>query len=159
MSTEELVYQHLLYFNTSRLKYTHRDWSPYVSIIRISWENLIKDQGIFPLMIIFLILKTLSLDILWILLGENWCWSLLGLKGLICSGGSMGLIFRPNWGLKSRKKIVFESGTSPRLSQGLDDCPNPPPPPLIWRSGSATDMYCSMVALSVCRNKYSIVRV
>ena len=34
-------------------------------------------------MIIWLILITISLDNLWILLGENWCWSLLGLKGLI----------------------------------------------------------------------------
>ena len=28
-------------------------------------------------------LITISLDIVWILLGENWCWSPLGLKGLI----------------------------------------------------------------------------
>ena len=34
-------------------------------------------------MIIWLILITISLDNLCILLGENWCWSLLGLKGLI----------------------------------------------------------------------------
>ena len=34
-------------------------------------------------MIIWLILITISLDNVWILLGENWCWSLLGLKGLI----------------------------------------------------------------------------
>ena len=32
-------------------------------------------------MIIFYILTTLSLDNVWILLGENCCWSLLGLKG------------------------------------------------------------------------------
>ena len=51
--------------------------------LRISWENLIKDQGIFSLLIILLILITISLDNLWISLGENWCWSLLGLKGLI----------------------------------------------------------------------------
>ena len=50
--------------------------------LRISWENLIKDQGIFSMMIILLILITLSLDSVWILLGENCCWSLLGLKGL-----------------------------------------------------------------------------
>ena len=35
------------------------------------------------MVIIWLILITISLDNLWILLGENWCWSLLGLKGLI----------------------------------------------------------------------------
>ena len=51
--------------------------------LRISWENLIKDHGIFSMMIILLILITLSLDSVWILLGENCCWSLLGLKGLI----------------------------------------------------------------------------
>ena len=34
-------------------------------------------------MIIWLILITISLDNIWILLGENWCWSLLGLKGFI----------------------------------------------------------------------------
>ena len=34
-------------------------------------------------MIILSILITLSLDIVWITLGENWCWSPLGLKGLI----------------------------------------------------------------------------
>jgi len=32
------------------------------------------------MMIILLILITLSLDSVWILLGENCCWSLLGLK-------------------------------------------------------------------------------
>ena len=51
--------------------------------LRISWENLIKDHGIFSMMIILLILITLSLDSVWILLGENnCCWSLLGIKGL-----------------------------------------------------------------------------
>ena len=34
-------------------------------------------------MIIWLILITISLDNIWILLGENWCWSLLELKGFI----------------------------------------------------------------------------
>ena len=34
------------------------------------------------MMIILLILITLSLDSVWILLGENCCWSLLGMKGL-----------------------------------------------------------------------------
>ena len=36
----------------------------------------------FPLVIILLILITLSLDNVWISLGENCCWSLLGLQGL-----------------------------------------------------------------------------
>ena len=43
---------------------------------------MIKDHGIFSMMIILLIFITLSLDSEWILLGENCCWSLLGLKGL-----------------------------------------------------------------------------
>ena len=34
-------------------------------------------------MIILLTLITISLGNIWILLGENWCWSLSGLKGLI----------------------------------------------------------------------------
>ena len=51
--------------------------------LRISWENLTKHQGIFSFVIIFYILTTLSLDNVWTLLGENCCWSLLGLKGLI----------------------------------------------------------------------------
>ena len=41
-----------------------------------------KDQSIFSYAIILLILITLLLDIVWILLGENWCWSVLGLEGL-----------------------------------------------------------------------------
>ena len=44
-----------------------------------------KDHGIFPLVIILLILITLSLDNVWILLGENCFWSLLALKGLNAS--------------------------------------------------------------------------
>ena len=45
--------------------------------LRISWENLMKDQGIFSLVIILLILLTLSLENICIMLGENWCWSLI----------------------------------------------------------------------------------
>ena len=54
----------------------------YTFPLRISWENLIKDQGIFSLVIILLILIASSLNNIWILLGENWSWSLLVLKGL-----------------------------------------------------------------------------
>ena len=45
---------------------------------------------------------------------------------------------RPNWGPKGRK--IFLRDRVPRLSQDLDDRPPPsrPPPPLIWRAGSAT---------------------
>ena len=42
------------------------------------------------MMIILLILITLSLDSVWILLGENCCWSVLGLKGL--NKGKMTLV-------------------------------------------------------------------
>ena len=49
----------------------------------MSWENLIKDQSIFSSVIILLILITLPLDCLLISSGESWCWSLVGLKGLI----------------------------------------------------------------------------
>ena len=41
-----------------------------------------KDQGIFSLVIILLILITLSPENVWVMLGEILCWSLLGLKGL-----------------------------------------------------------------------------
>ena len=54
----------------------------YIFPYRGSWENLIKDQSISSLVIISLILITLSLDKVWILLGENWSRSPLGLKGL-----------------------------------------------------------------------------
>ena len=54
----------------------------HTSPLTISWENLIKDQSIFSMVIILLILIALSLDSVWILLGETCCWSLLALKGL-----------------------------------------------------------------------------
>ena len=41
----------------------------------MSWENLIKDQSIFSVVVILLI----PFDCLLIFLGENWCWSLSGL--------------------------------------------------------------------------------
>ena len=41
-----------------------------------------KDQGIFTWVIVLINSHNLSVDNVWILLGENWCWSLLGLKGL-----------------------------------------------------------------------------
>ena len=58
----------------------------YTFPLRISWENLIKDQGIFSLVIILLTNITLSLANIWISLGESWCWSLLGLEGLKTKG-------------------------------------------------------------------------
>ena len=67
--------------------------------LRITWGNLVKDQGIFSLVIMVLILTTLSLDNVWILLGENWCCSLLGLEGLILNfcGASQSLSYRGPW--------------------------------------------------------------
>ena len=57
------------------------DWSPCISF-KNSWENLGQDQSIFPLVVNLVILITFTLDDLLMLLGENWCWSLLGPKGL-----------------------------------------------------------------------------
>ena len=56
-------------------------WSPYISF-KNSWENLIKDQSLLLLVINLVILITFTLDDLLMLLGENWCWSLLGPKEL-----------------------------------------------------------------------------
>ena len=53
----------------------------YTFPYRICWEKLIKDQRFFFLWS-FDFLIDVALDILWVLLGENWCWLLLGLKGL-----------------------------------------------------------------------------
>ena len=41
----------------------------------MSWENLMKDQNIFSVVIILLILITFLFDCLLIFLAENWCWS------------------------------------------------------------------------------------
>ena len=57
------------------------DLSPHISF-KNSWENLVKDQSILPLVINLIILITFTLDDLLMLLGENWCWSLLGPKRL-----------------------------------------------------------------------------
>ena len=43
---------------------------------------MIADQSFSHQVIILLILTTFSFDYVLILLGENWLWSLLGLKGL-----------------------------------------------------------------------------
>ena len=53
------------------------DWSPYISF-KNSWENLV--QEVFSLNLVIYLLFTL-IDLL-MLLGENWCWPLLGPKGL-----------------------------------------------------------------------------
>jgi len=59
-------------------------WSPYISLTT-NWENLLKHQDNTSLVIISQILMTCicySAQIWW---RENWCWSLLGLKGLMVS--------------------------------------------------------------------------
>ena len=50
-------------------------------------------------------------------------------------------IFRPNWRPKGWTLFFLE--TAPLSSQGLDDCP----PPLIWRSGSGTQVYGLLLEL------------
>ena len=47
-------------------------------------------------------------------------------------------IFRP------KKNIFWRPGPSP-LSQGLDDRPSPPPPSLIWRARSSTDLVVKLL--------------
>ena len=53
---------------------------------RIGSENLIADQSFSHQVIILLILTTFFLIYVLILSGENWLWSLLGLKGLKLMG-------------------------------------------------------------------------
>ena len=54
---------------------------PYISLKKLLRE-FYKRSCIFTFVIIFSILIIISLDNVWISLGENWCWSPLGLKGL-----------------------------------------------------------------------------
>ena len=57
------------------------NWSPYISLkneLR-EFDNRSKH---FPLGDYFIYSHNISLDSVWILLWENWSWSLLGLKGL-----------------------------------------------------------------------------
>ena len=56
--------------------------SLYKFPLRMSWENLIKARSIFSSVIILYNFITFPPDCLLILLSENWCWSLLGLKWL-----------------------------------------------------------------------------
>ena len=57
------------------------NWSLYISLTNF-WENLIKDQSIFSVLISLIIITPFSLEKVWISLAENCCWSLWGLKGL-----------------------------------------------------------------------------
>ena len=69
---------------TLKSQYQHTNspnWSPY-----ISFKNQLREFNNRSRYFLFgdhlLILITVSLDNYWILLGENWCWSLSGHKGL-----------------------------------------------------------------------------
>ena len=77
---DKLLYNIFRRFRRPRYPHTNStDWSSYISL-RISEENLFKDQGIFLTVIILLILITFCLNDVLILLGENWCWSQLELE-------------------------------------------------------------------------------
>ena len=86
----------------------------YTFPLKISWENLKKDHGIFTLVIILLILITFSFDNVWIFLGENWCWSPLGLNGLMNTSlmaiylshqdGCCGEVWQNVW---KKKKVLW----------------------------------------------------
>ena len=86
--------------STYKFQHPHTNSNIHIQILQtdlqafpleISWENLLKDQSIFSLMITLLILVTFSRDCVLILFGENWCWSVLRLKGL------WTLTFSLNW--------------------------------------------------------------
>ena len=57
------------------------DWFLFISSEN-KLREIVQDQSIFPNVIISLILITFYHHYVLIPLGENWCWSLLGLKGL-----------------------------------------------------------------------------
>ena len=72
------------------------NWSPYISL-----KNYLREFGkrsnIFLFVIILLILIDFAHDSLWILLGENWSWAVLGLKWCnvkfpLCFTGKYGTI-------------------------------------------------------------------
>ena len=68
------------------------------------------------MVIILLILITLSLDNVWILLGENCCWSLLGLKGLMDSMNYQKCVsyLPPTW-MASGPSMAFLTDQSWRI--------------------------------------------
>ena len=83
---------------------------------------MIKDHRIFPLVIILLILVTLSLDNVWILLGENCFWSLLNIpfnheqpvKTVLATGNKILIIYRKNIKkAKDLKKDTYSLGLCP----------------------------------------------
>ena len=81
---------------------------------RVSWENLIEDQIIFLLVIDRLILTTFPLGCVFILFGENWCWSLSGLTELTLTLSAAYLITKTvcwfiwiNWKLRCRWSLIL----------------------------------------------------
>ena len=80
----------LLTLNPQYLHTNSQDWSPY-----ISFKNYLREfnkrSKIDLFVVNLLILIDFALNNLWISLGENWCWSLLGLKGLSILGKMTGL--------------------------------------------------------------------
>ena len=60
------------------------NWSPYIAL-KNELREFDKRSKIFLFKIILLILVDFALDNLWLSLGENWFWTLLGHKGLIQS--------------------------------------------------------------------------
>ena len=69
-------------------------------IVKGDVGNLIKDHFLYGDHLLILI--TLSLDNVWILLGENCCWSLLALKGLSA--------------IKENIRRVYSQGSTPQYS-------------------------------------------
>ena len=59
------------------------NWSLYISF-KNELREFVKRSWHFYLGNHFINSHNLSIDNVWILLGENWSWSLLGLKGLMC---------------------------------------------------------------------------
>ena len=65
------------------------NWSLYISLKNKFRKFNKRSKIVNDLFVInLLILLDFALDNQWILLGENWCWSLLGLKGLTVQSGA-----------------------------------------------------------------------
>ena len=92
---------------------------PYI----ISWENLIKDQSILPVVIILSILITFSLDCVSKLLGENGCLSLLFLPDLVLQVDGAATTRSPlcvaKCALSSEEREKLATGRSDDESPGL----------------------------------------
>ena len=77
---------------------------------RISWENLFKDQSIFPWVIILFILINFSFYYVLILLRENWCWSLSSnVRKIPANQGFSRLCSKKNWNEASAVNLAVKS--------------------------------------------------